>query len=181
MSSLRPAPPATLVIGMLLLRRGDFAEVAVLLAERFGAFDLVSPWWAFEFTAYYAAEMGAPLSRRVIAFRRRVPQEALAEIKLATGELEGLRAREGRRTVNLDPGILLPERVVLATGKPAAHRIYLGSGIYADLALVYREGAFRPLPWTYPDYAGMPLRGFLEAVRARHLFDRRETASWSAA
>ncbi|MEJ5360389.1 MAG: DUF4416 family protein [Desulfobacterales bacterium] len=180
MSLPRPAPPATLVIGMLLRRRGEFPAVAAELAERFGSFILVSPWMDFDYTSYYTAEMGAPLSRRVLAFERLVVQEALPEIKLAACALEARRSRDGRRTVNLDPGLIVPERFVLATGKPAAHRIYLGSGIYADLALIYREGGFRALPWTYPDYAAEPLRGFLEAVRARYLFDRKE-AAWSAA
>lgn len=180
MSLPRPAPPATLVIGILLRQRGEFPALAAELAGRFGSFVLVSPWMAFDYTSYYTDEMGAPLSRRVVAFARPVVQEALPEIKLAACTLEERRSRNGRRTVNLDPGLVLAERVVLATGKPAAHRIYLGSGIYADLALIYREGGFRPLPWTYPDYAADPLKSFLEAVRARHLFDRRE-AAWSAA
>ncbi len=180
MSLPQPAPPATLVIGMLLQQRAAFAAIAAELAGRYGAFALVSAWMAFDYTSYYTAEMGAPLSRRLIAFERPVAQETLPEIKIAACALEGLRSRQGRRTVNLDPGLITAERFVLATGKPAAHRIYLGAGVYADLALIYREGAFRALPWTYPDYAGDPLKRFLEAVRARHLFQRRE-AAWSAA
>ena len=42
--------------------------------------------------------------------------------------------------------------MVLATTKGFAHRIYLGSGIFADLTLVYENGTYRGLEWTYPDY-----------------------------
>ena len=50
----------------------------------------VSAWLPFEYTRYYEAEMGGPLERRLLAFRRLVAQDRLAEIKVATGyELDG--------------------------------------------------------------------------------------------
>jgi hypothetical protein len=42
--------------------------------------------------------------------------------------------------------------MVLATTKDYSHRIYLGQGIYAEVTLRYRRGAFHPWEWTYPDY-----------------------------
>jgi hypothetical protein len=60
---------------------------------------------------------------------------------------------------------------VLATGKNYSHRIYIGEGIYAELTLVFERGAFRPLPWTYPDYADRPLRDFLQRVRGQYAED----------
>jgi hypothetical protein len=87
--------------------------------------------------------------------------------------MEQARSAGGRRTANIDPGYLLLERLVLATGKNYSHRIYIGRGIYADLTLIYRDGAYRALPWTYPDYAGEPLRRFLTAVRRKYAFDIR--------
>ena len=60
---------------------------------------------------------------------------------------------EEKRRVNLDPGYLLLSRLVLSTFKDFAHRIYLGRGVFAEVTLIFREGSFRPLPWTYPDYA----------------------------
>jgi Domain of unknown function (DUF4416) len=69
------------------------------------------------------------------------------------------------RTVNLDPGLLTEENVLLATGKNYSHRVYLRDGVFADLALVYRKGEYRPLPWTYPDLASDGIRAFLAEVR----------------
>ena len=86
------------------------------------------------------------------AVERLVPQDQLAAIKLKTNELETRWEVEGQRQVNVDPGILSAERLVLATGKNYIHRIYLGSGVYGDLTLIYSQGSYRPLPWTYPDY-----------------------------
>ena len=73
--------------------------------------------------------------------------------------------------VNIDPGYLLFERFVLATGKNYSHRIYIGEGIYADLTLIYQQGAYRPLPWTYPDYSEKAMGQFLMLVRKKYRLD----------
>jgi len=60
------------------------------------------------------------------------------------------------------------EHVVLATTKGYSHRIYLGEGIFADLTLLYENGTYRPLQWTYPDYGGDELIGLLNRWRERY-------------
>jgi len=171
MSIPQPPRPAKLVIGLLLGRKEPFPDVAAELEAAFGGPDLVSPWMPFDYTTYYEKEMGSGLLRRVLAFRTMISQDRLTEIKLATNAMEQARAVGGRRRVNIDPGYLLLERFVLATGKNFSHRIYLGQGIYADLTLIYQHGEFQTLPWTYPDYADRPLRRFLLAVRGKYARD----------
>ena len=95
----------------------------------------------------------------------------MADIKLETNLLEDQYVRGGRRRVNIDPGYLLYERFVLASGKNFSHRIYIGKKIYADLTLIYQRGVFEKLPWTYPDYADQPIISFLERARARYSAD----------
>lgn len=175
MSRPQPPDPAKLVIGFFCAQRDLAAPVAAALVEAFGPLDLVSPWLAFDYTAYYAAEMGAALFRRVLAFKALVAQERLAEVKLATNAIEQRFSVEGRRRVNIDPGYLLRERFVLATGKNFSHRIYVGQGIYADLTLVYTRGRFQALPWTYPDYAAADLQAFLSSVRDKYVADLKAT------
>ena len=75
---------------------------------------------------------------------------------------------DGRRTVNIDPGYICLERLVLATGKNYTHRIYLSRGIYADLTLVFHRQSFRTLPWTYPDYADPSAVEVFNALRERY-------------
>jgi len=145
--------------------------LAAELEDAFGRPDLVSAWMPFDYTSYYAKEMGSELFRRVLAFRSLIPQERIPEIKLLTNAIEQAHAVDGRRRVNIDPGYLLHERFVLATGKNYSHRIYLGQGVYADLTLVFRGGTFQALPWTYPDYADWPLRRFLLTVRGKYALD----------
>jgi len=136
-----------------------------------GNLDQVSAWFPFDFTSYYAPEMGEPLFRRVLTFKGLIRQCSLAAIKRRTNAIEASYARAGRRRVNIDPGYMLAERFVLATGKNFTHRIYIGGGIYADLTLIFQKGAFRTLPWTYPDYADRRLQAFLTSVRKRYLFE----------
>jgi len=169
----RPVPPsfAKLVIGLFLKEKDLINPVVNDLRSLFGDLDLVSDWIPFDFTSYYAEEMGVPLFRRVMAFRGLIPQSALSSIKRRTNEIEEKYAQAGKRRVNIDPGYMLAERFVLATGKNFTHRIYIGGGIYADLTLLYQKGAFRTLPWTYPDYAEKRLQAFLEMIRSRYLAD----------
>ena len=171
MSTPRPPQPAKLVVGLLLKDKTLLPALATELEDRFGPVSLVSPWMPFGYTAYYETEMGAPLFRRVLAFRDMMAQDGLARIKLATNAIEQTHVVAGRRRVNIDPGYLLLARFLLATGKNYSHRIYIGEGIYAELTLVFERGAFRPLPWTYPDYADRPLRDFLQRVRGQYAGD----------
>jgi hypothetical protein len=102
-------------------------------------------------------------------------QEGLPDVKLMTNGLEDEFATDGKRLVNIDPGYLLAERFVLATGKNYTHRMYLRAGIYGDLTLVYQKGGFQGLDWTYPDYAGEEIIRFLQCVRDRYLYQMKET------
>jgi len=55
--------------------------------------------------------------------------------------------------VNVDPGYVSLGKLVLASTKDHAHRLYLDRGVYGEVMLTYQQGCFRPWPWTYPDYA----------------------------
>jgi hypothetical protein len=171
MSKPQEPKPAKLVIGLFMKDRALFEPLAAELASEFGSLDMVSPWMPFDYTTYYQQEMGTPLFRRLLAFKSLIEQLQLAEVKLTTNRLENLYAHGGRRRVNIDPGYLLYERFVLASGKNFSHRIYIGHRIYADLTLIYQRGGFEKLPWTYPDYADRPILSFLEQVRDKYAAD----------
>jgi len=149
--------------------------VVKALVDKYGAVDMASSWIPFNYTSYYNDEMGTPLFRRLVAFKQLIPQVYLADIKRFTNDLEHEHSINGKRMVNIDPGYLLHERFVLATGKNFTHRIYIGKGIYADLTLMYTRGGFEPLPWTYPDYASENIMTFLKQVRKKYVIDLRQT------
>jgi len=165
--------PAKLLIGLIMQEKRYIAAAADALIEEFGPVDMASSWFPFDYTTYYEPEMGASLFRRILAFKTLIKQSELAQIKLVTNELEQEYSTGGKRKVNIDPGYLLHERFVLATGKNYSHRIYIGRRIYADLTLIYKDGRFRALPWTYPDYADERMLVYLQQVRNKYTFDLR--------
>jgi hypothetical protein len=171
MSLPQKPKPAKLVIGLLMKDKALFEPLAAEITSIYGSPDMISFWMSFEYTTYYEAELGSPLYRRLLTFESLIDQQDLADIKLTTNRLEHSYMRHHRRKVNIDPGYLLYERFVLASGKNFSHRIYIGRCIYADLTLIYRKGAFETLPWTYPDYADQPIRRFLEQVRNKYAVD----------
>jgi hypothetical protein len=171
MSNPRAPMPAKLVIGFIMKDRALFEPLGVELSAGFGAVDIVSSWMPFDYTTYYEPEMGTPLSRRLLTYKKLINQDDLPEIKLTTNRLEQSLAQSGRRRVNIDPGYLLYERFVLASGKNFCHRIYIGRSIYADLTLIYQQGRYEKLPWTYPDYADEPMLEFLTRVRRKYAVD----------
>ena len=166
---------AKLVIGIITLELKIIDNLVTELASQFGQIDLVSPWMRFNYTAYYEPEMGSPLLRRMFVFKPLISQGDLCAFKLTTNQIEDHYSHQGRRRVNIDPGYLLRERFVLASGKNFSHRIYIGEGIYADLTLIYQKGSFKKLPWTYPDYSDDGMLRFLEQVRNKYILD----AKWS--
>jgi hypothetical protein len=161
--------PVNLICGVLGARREWLAAARDRLEKALGPVEMESDVWPFEFTGYYEEEMGAPLLRVFYAFRELVAPDNLAAVKHTTNRLEGELAREiadaPPRPVNLDPGYVSLAKLVLATTKDYAHRVYLGGGIYAESTLRWRDGAFEPWPWTYPDYATEHYGEFFARVR----------------
>jgi hypothetical protein len=125
----------------------------------------------FDFTEtdYYTATMGAGLKKQFFAFEMLIDSAALAGIKRQTNDLEAEYAALGRhaeqRPLNLDPGYLTPAKLVLASTKDHAHRIYLRDGIFAEVTLVYRQRNWLPLEWTYPDYRRDDYQRFFSQCR----------------
>jgi len=157
------------ICGMLSADVALFDVVAAALAEAFGPADVSSDVLPFDFTHYYDDQMGTPLWRKFIAFRRLAEPDFLAEAKRRTNALEcDIASRSGGcppRPVNLDVGYVAPSKLVLASMKDFAHRVYLGGGVYAEVTLVFVHGRWQKMPWTFPDYASGRYDAFLTAVR----------------
>ncbi|MGC8720284.1 MAG: DUF4416 family protein [Thermodesulforhabdaceae bacterium] len=175
MSLPKPPLPAKLFVGLLFSDSGKCHEAILKLCDRFGSLDLATKPRLFTESNYYEREMGKPVYRMFLAFQSLVDPGDLPDIKLFTNRLEQSLARNGGRTVNIDPGLLSEERLILATGKNYTHRIYLRDGIYADLTLIYRRGAYQPLEWTYPDYRDPFLLHLLGVLRRKLVALRKES------
>lgn len=168
MSSPSEAEDVKLISSLFSTQKELIDNIIGELEELFGPTDWLSPELFFDRTKYYAKEMGWPLYRRFVSFKNLIRPEDIVEIKLTTNRVEGKYTRDGKRNINIDPGYISLERLVLATGKNYSHRIYLSKGIYADLSLIFQRGSFKPLDWTYRDYADPTLIDYLNNERERY-------------
>ena len=175
MGETRSPQPVNLICAVLAGREEWFDEAKDRLEKALGPADLESDAWPFDFTDYYAQEMGGSLLRRLYSFQELIAPDNLVAIKHTTNRLERElgRALAGspERPVNLDPGYVSLGKLVLATTKDYAHRVYLGGGIYAEATLRWRDGAFEPWEWTYRDYRTENYRAFF--ARVRSLYQRK--------
>lgn len=173
---------------MLAGDTAHFAAARPLLEEFFGPVELESPSYPFDVTDYYSATMGPGLQRKFLVFERLADPGLLADWKLATNDMEtALRAQAhaaaaqaGRllpaRPVNLDMGYLTASKLVLASTKDFAHRLYLRDGIYAEITLAFRGDAWVSHQFTFPDFRSGRYDAFLTQARDQHLHKLRPRA-----
>jgi hypothetical protein len=164
-------PPALPIVGMISAFEALFEDAAEVLSAELGPVAAACEVFPFDFTKYYNPEMGERLKRTYVVFGNPVEEEALPRVKsLASSvEREFLYPETDRRRINLDPGVLTADHLVLASHKRAAHRICLGEGVYGEIELIFAGGTYEPLPWTYPDYRTPAARSFLERIRSEVL------------
>lgn len=169
MSQPKEPKPVKLIASVFSPEKELIEKVIAKLARSYGSEEWTSPELLFNQTEYYALEMGWPLYRRFTAFEPLIHPGDLARVKLRTNEVEQEFLHNGCRRVNIDPGYVSPERLILATGKNYVHRVYLSAGIYADLTLIYYKGSFKPLEWTYRDYADPEVIEIFNRIRERYI------------
>ncbi len=169
MSKPTAAEPVKLIFSVLAANAAFLNEPIAILSASYSQPDFVSVIMPFDYTDYYCAEMGENLVRLFMSMETLIKPEILPDIKLATNDIEDRSASDKRRQINIDPGYISKAHLILATGKGYAHRPYLRDGIYADLTLIYQGKKFRPLPWTYPDYAEEKQISMFSKIRAKYL------------
>jgi len=175
MSHPHPPEKVLLISSLFSPERGVIDRAIDQLSKTYGSLQWISPEMLFDRTRYYAREMGWPLYRRFVCFEELISPETLVDVKVTTNAIEGGYLIQGNRQVNIDPGYISAERLVLATGKNYVHRVYIGKGIYADLTLVFMRGSFRPLEWTYGDYSAPEMIAYFNELRSAYMEKLRET------
>ncbi|MGM0440907.1 MAG: DUF4416 family protein [Elusimicrobiota bacterium] len=155
-----------LICGIIYNSRVEVKKVKKRLSGAFSDIDFNSKIIDFDFTNYYYEEMGRPLKRVFVSFKKLIHPSRLADIKNRTIKIEEKFKKKGRRKVNLDPGYLEASKLVLASTKNFSHRIYLKDGIYGEITYRYEKGEFTDLPWTFPDYRSDTYKEILEKIRA---------------
>ncbi|GAB4108765.1 MAG: DUF4416 family protein [Acidobacteriota bacterium] len=170
---LHPAPPAKFFLAVAAT--GPVLEdLQPILEPTFGPLEPPSPVYCFShFSTYYDAEAGGPVWKYLVGLRELLASDQIVSVKLEAERLQWERATSDqgglRRRFNLDPGYVNGWQVVLSTVKNHGHRLYLGQGVFAEVTLLYREGAFRSFPWTYPDYQTPLVLDYLGRMRQAYL------------
>ena len=176
MGDVQPTRPALLLLAAFS-RYDEAIDWAVNRSETaWGPIGLASERFSFTETDYYVDSMGADLKKVFFVFDQPFDLGTLAKLKNETNAWEADYQRQAdhpeQRALNLDPGYISESKLVLASTKDHAHRIYLNDGIYAEITLHYHQKAWQPLPWTYPDYRRADFHHFFRKCRD-HLRDLR--------
>lgn len=166
--------PEKLFCGVLYTDEDAYCRAKARLVSEYGDVDLESEAMSFSaFSDYYGYEMTGEVKRRFLSFAELVPPDKIADIKLKTNMFEAEMSVDGKRTVNLDPGLIGHGRLLLPTTKPAGHRIALRDGIYIEMTLFYSRGRWHGFPWTYRDFNSDEVQAVMTRIRRIYIQKRR--------
>ena len=157
--------PGKALIGVLFQKDEIYQQFLRHLETIEVEIELESEIYKFDSTDYYQEEMGSGLFRIFLSLKGLYPVKQSVSLKNETNSWENEWKEAGKRTLNLDPGYLDLNKVVLLSGKEGPQKIYLGDGIWADLNLIRKAGRFEALPWTFPDLRESRYHPFFERVR----------------
>ena len=171
MWEIQDVQPVKLIVGILACDEHAATISRGVLLDAYGEADLVSEVWPFDMTEYYESEAGPNMVRQFMAFDNLIDPGRLAAIKHETNKMEQDLAQTldtpYPRPVNFDPGFIEPSKLVLASTKNFAHRIYIGDHMYAEVTLTYNKGTWESFPFTFPDYKSGRYDTFLNEVRQK--------------
>jgi len=175
MGSIRFPQPVLFLMAVFSAAPTAFDWVRKRAETQWGPLALESEPFPFEtFTDYYAKSMGKILPKRLWAFENLISPDALPKIKRMTNDWEAdFKVHVGEasadnsaeRPLNIDPGYIDLGKLILASTKDHAHRIYLSEGVFAETTLMYTQKQWKPMPWTYPDYQSVGYQKFLTQCR----------------
>lgn len=164
-----------LFCGILYNDTAMLDEAVAHLTARYGKIDYVSPDFLFsELSQYYADELPGEVYRRFVSFEKLILPDTISKVKQETNEIERLLSVDGKRRVNIDPGLIGRGNLILPTTKYAPHRIAVHDGIYVELTLFYSGGGYVDFPWTYRDYKSDDVKAVMKSIRNIYIKQRRE-------
>lgn len=169
MGDARDFRPALRVMAVSSCYNEAFDWALEKATQHWGPVQLISERFDFSETGYYTKSMGAGLQKQLLAFSELIPQENVVESKLESNgwedEFKQSAEWEMERPINLDPGYITEAKLVLATTKDRDHRVYLRSGILAEVTLFYQGNRWQGSRWTYPDYRRDDFHEFFDRCR----------------
>ena len=169
MGEIHQPRPAVLLLAAFSQHRDALDWARDKAVAEWGELLRESPRFEFVETDYYEPTMGPGLLKTFYAFAQPINPGDLPQVKRTTNAWEAEYAAAHRgdesRPLNLDPGYLTSGKLVLASTKDHAHRIYMAEGIYAEVTLQYQHREWRAFDWTFPDYRRDDYHEFFSEVR----------------
>ena len=169
MGEIKPPIPVVIVLAVTSGYPSALDWARRQAETAWGPVELQSDLFLFDKTRYYESTMGTQLKKQFFAFRELVDPGRLGSLKIQTNRWEAAYQQSvdlpESRPLNLDPGYISEGKLVLASTKDHAHRIYLADGIYAEVTLRYQAGCWQRQPWTFPDYQESQYARFFDECR----------------
>ncbi len=141
-----------LFFAILIIKTFDIEKIFSIIESNWGKIDYKSKLYNFDITDYYKDEMGENLYRFFVSVENLIKPYEIGTIKMMTNAIESAFLQKNKRPVNIDPGYMDYQKVVLASLKFGGQKIALFEGMYADMVLYYKKGSFITFPWTFPDF-----------------------------
>ncbi|MEA3296806.1 MAG: DUF4416 family protein [candidate division Zixibacteria bacterium] len=169
MPHLKEPLPGRLIVSVIYSSIDALSDSLSMLERRFGKVQYETSEIASSEAERYREEMGEGLVRRFFSFEEPVKRSVLCEIKMTCRKIEPCFADNAGgvlfRTINIDPGIMTPDNIVMASIHETRHKVYIGNSIFAEIVLIYANGRFVRLPWTSPDFCYDQAIDLFERVR----------------
>lgn len=162
-----PRDPLVKKIAALLVPRGDeetLRRTLAMLAGKWGEPQRVGARVPFVWTNYYE-EIAPELDRVFVSYPGLYKMSDLPGWKLESCAMERESGNGAGRRVNIDPGTIDGARLLLASTKGQAHRVYLKDGIFCEVTLCRRKGHWESFFYTFPDFKSGAYDAWLELVR----------------
>ena len=160
-----------MIIGILAADEAALKSAEKAVIAKFGKADFISDIWPFNMTRYYEDEAGSSIIKQFVSIEKLIHPSKLVKIKYSTNRLEKKLAKALKmslpRPVNLDPGIIEPSKLVLATTKNFSHRIYIGRKMYAEVTLTFHRGRWKSYDYTFADHKQQCYHDFFSRVRTK--------------
>jgi hypothetical protein len=155
-----------LYFSLLASSESVLSDMREILGRQYSHIDIESPIMESEDGAFYMEEMGDRILRQWVSAHNLFFVPQLVEIKRSTHKLELKTSEMGKRTINIDPGYLTANKVIRATSRDAAHRLYMNRGIFVESVLMAEDArSFSPWPWTDADFRSDLAGDFFQRVR----------------
>lgn len=169
--------PVKLFFAILFSDEEKLSEAKKLISQNIGNADFKSRVFDFNETDYYKPEMGENIKRIFFSIEKLIKPDEIVDVKKYSTELESILSIEGKRKINIDPGYIDFNKVVLATYKGSGCKVYIRDGIWIDIILRYEKGSFQSFPWTFPDFASGKYFSTLISIRKKYKTQMKELRS----